>query len=67
MCASYVQVVDGQLVTREERSFVDSVLLAGDPIQDGAGFVDEAAAGMEPQRTIKINHLSFNENGDFNI
>jgi len=59
-----VQVIDGQLVTREERSFVDSVLLAEDPVADGAGFVDEAAAASEPQRTVKINQLSFNEHGE---
>ena len=59
-----VQTVDGQLVTREERSFVDSMLLAGDTGQDGSSFGDDAAMGSEPQKTVKINHLSFNENGE---
>lgn len=58
------QVVDGQLVTKEERSFVDTVLLAGDPGAEDTGLADEAAAALEPQRTIKINQLSFNENGE---
>ena len=49
-------------MTREERSFVDSVLLAEDGCQDAPGFGGEAAAGVEPQRTVKINQLSFNEN-----
>ncbi|DBA94023.1 TPA: Leucine-rich repeat-containing protein 9 [Trebouxia sp. C0004] len=62
-----LKVIDGQLVTREERSFVDSVLLAEDPVADGASFGDEAAAASEPQRTVKINQLSFNEHGDGNI
>ncbi len=43
---------------------MDSVLLAEDPVADGAGFVDEAAAASEPQRTVKINQLSFNEHGE---
>lgn len=58
------QVVDGQLVTKEERSFVDTVLLAGDPGAEDTSLADEAAA-LEPQRTIKINQLSFNENGEY--
>ncbi|DBA66636.1 TPA: Leucine-rich repeat-containing protein 9 [Trebouxia sp. C0005] len=62
-----LKVIDGQLVTREEQSFVDSVLLAEDSAADGAGFVDESAAASEPQRTVKINQLSFNEHGDGNI
>lgn len=57
-------MIDGQLVTREEQSFVDSVLLAEDSAADGAGFVDESAAASEPQRTVKINQLSFNEHGE---
>lgn len=59
-----MQTVDGQLVTREERSFVDSMLLAGDTGQDGSGFGGDDAMGTEPQKTIKINQLSFNENGE---
>lgn len=55
--------MDGQVVTSEEQSFVDSMLVAADLSQQSSGFGDEAAGGMEPQRTIKINHLSFNENG----
>ena len=43
---------------------MDSVLLAEDPAADGAGFVDDAATASEPQRTIKINQLSFNEHGE---
>ncbi len=43
---------------------MDSVLLAEDPAADGTGFVDDAAAASEPQRTIKINQLSFNEHGE---
>ena len=59
-----LQVVDGQLVTMEERSFVESMLLAGDPGQEGSGFGDDASLGVEPQKTVKINQLSFNENGE---
>lgn len=54
-----LQVVDGQVVTKEERSFVESMLLAGDPGQEGS-FGDD---GTEAQKTVKINQLSFNENG----
>ncbi len=43
---------------------MDSVLLAEDPAADGADFADDAAAASEPQRTIKINQLSFNEHGE---
>lgn len=43
---------------------MDSMLLAGDPSQDAAGLLDGAAApASEPQRTVKINQLSFNDHG----
>ena len=58
------QTVDGQLVTREERAFVDSILLAGEAGQDGSSFGDDPGIGTEPQKTVKINQLSFNENGE---
>ena len=58
-------MVDGQLVTREERSLVDSLLAADNPSQEGMVLLDGAAAPtLEPQRTIKINHLSFNDHGE---
>ena len=59
---SVLQVVEGQVVTREERSFVESMLLAGDPGQEGS-FGDDTSFGMEVQKTVKINQLNFNENG----
>ena len=50
-------------MTKEERSFVESMLLAGDAGQEGS-FVDDSLNGMEAQKTVKINQLSFNENGE---
>ena len=55
------QEVDGQLVTAQERSFVETVLMSDDSNQAPAA---DTMTGLEPQRTIKINHLSFNENGE---
>lgn len=60
-----LQVVDGQLVTKEERSFVESMLQAGSPGQElqGSSFGDDTSLGLEAQKTVKINQLSFNEHG----
>lgn len=60
-----LQVVDGQLVTKEERSFVESMLLAGSPGQElqGSSFGDDSSLGLDAQKTVKINQLSFNEHG----
>ena len=49
-------------MTKEERSFVESMLQAGDPGQEGS-FGDDTSYGTEAQKTVKINQLSFNENG----
>lgn len=60
-----LQVVDGQVVTREERSFVESMLAAQEGGQEGGTFGDDAAQlAADTQKTVKINHLSFNENGE---
>lgn len=60
-CLLAAQEVDGQLVTAQERSFVETVLMNDDSSQPATA---DAVVGLEPQRTIKINHLSFNENGE---
>ena len=53
------------MVTNEERAFVESMLLAGQSGQGSSSFADDAAQlGTETQKTVKINHLSFNENGE---
>lgn len=60
-----LQVVDGQVVTREERSFVESMLAAQEGGQEGGTFGDDPGQlASDTQKTIKINHLSFNENGE---
>lgn len=51
-------------MTKEERSFVESMLLAGDPGQESSSFGDDTSYGVEAQKTVKINQLSFNENGE---
>ena len=61
LCLLAAQEVDGQLVTAQERSFVETVLMNDDSSQPATA---DAVMGLEPQRTIKINHLSFNENGE---
>lgn len=44
---------------------MESMLLAGQAGQGGGTFGDDAAQlGTETQKTVKINHLSFNENGE---
>ena len=60
-CPLAVQEVDGQLVTAQERAFVETVLMNDESSQPSTA---DAVMGLEPQRTIKINHLSFNENGE---
>ncbi|KAL3155218.1 Leucine-rich repeat-containing protein 9 [Trebouxia sp. C0010 RCD-2024] len=63
--SSQQEVVDGQVVTREERSFVESMLAAQEGGQEGGTFGDDAAQlAADTQKTVKINHLSFNENGE---
>ena len=56
-----VKEVDGQLVTAQERSFVETVLLSDEAAQSP---VADAGLVLEPQKTVKINQLSFNENGE---
>ena len=60
-----LKVVDGQLVTKEERSFVESMLMAGSPGQElqSSSFGDDTSLGLDAQKTVKINQLSFNEHG----
>lgn len=55
-----MQEADGQLITSQERSFVETVLMSDGPSQSTA---TDAVMGLEPQKTIKINQLSFKENG----
>ena len=60
-----LQVVDGQVVTKEERAFVESMLAAQEVGQEGGSLGDDAAQlATDTQKTVKINHLSFNENGE---